>query len=118
MFEKFIQIIFEISIFLFISLIIFNFMFFFHKRNKIVYIKKCLFNFSILEKEILKTILNYKENSFPLTTNSPITKKFLELEILFKSKKIVDNPFHSIYYLNSEIFYLIKKDLELNKIYF
>ncbi|WCA22445.1 super-infection exclusion protein B [Candidatus Phytoplasma oryzae] len=122
MFYNFINItlefLFQFFIFFFISLIILVFMLFLHKRSKRIYIKKCLLKFNLLEKEILKTILKYKDKKFPLTSNSPITKKFLELNILFKSDEISDNPLHYVYYLNLEVFNLIRKDSELVKIYF
>lgn len=93
-------------------------MLFLYERNKNFYIKKCLLNFSLLEKEILIAILKYRDKSFPLTANSPITKKFLKLNILFESEEVSENPLHCIYCLNSEIFHLIKKDSDLSKIYF
>jgi hypothetical protein len=90
---------------------------FFYKKKKKIYIKKCLLNFNTLEKEILKTILKNKEQYFPLTKNSPITKKFLDLNILFKLKDDPENSLNSIYFLNTEIFHIVKQDLDLKQIF-
>ena len=88
-----------------------------HKKKQGNYIKNCLLKFSVLEKEILKTILQSKVKNFPLTKNSPITKKFSDLRILFKLKDSSENNLHSIYYLNKDIFNLIARDSELKNIY-
>ncbi|MFR0368064.1 super-infection exclusion protein B [Candidatus Phytoplasma palmae] len=81
-------------------------------------IKKCLLNFDILEREVLKTILLNKEQTFPLTKNSPVTKKFFKLNILFKVKENDEkNPLNSVFKLNLLIFELIRKDKTLKQIY-
>ncbi|TVY12203.1 super-infection exclusion protein B [Candidatus Phytoplasma pini] len=102
--------------FIFILLIFFA-MDRFYKNNIYNQIKKYLLKFNNFEKEILKTILKNKEQKIPLEQNSEITKKFIDLQILFKLKNDENNPLNAIYSLNSKIFDFIHKDNELKKIY-
>ncbi|MDO8168245.1 hypothetical protein [Candidatus Phytoplasma melaleucae] len=80
-------------------------------------IEKYLLNCEILEKEVLKTIFHNKDKSFPLTKNSNITKKFLDLNILSKLKDDEKNSLHAIYKLNMKIFYLVNKKPRLKEVY-
>ncbi|MDV3182646.1 MAG: hypothetical protein Q8869_02140, partial [Candidatus Phytoplasma australasiaticum] len=65
----------------------------------------------------LKTFIKNKNQTFPLTNQSPITQKFLNLNILTKIKNDDVNPAHGIYLLNANIFDLVIKNNKLKKIY-
>ncbi|MDO8024097.1 MAG: hypothetical protein Q8764_02150 [Pigeon pea little leaf phytoplasma] len=80
-------------------------------------IEHYLLNCDLLEQEVLKTFIKNKNQTFPLTNQSPITKKFLNLNILTKIKDDDINPAHGIYLLNDNIFNLVIKNNKLKQIY-
>lgn len=99
------------------SILMFFLEYFFDNKYQNYKIKRFLLKCNDLEKEVLKTIFQKKLQEFPLTTNSPITKQFVNLKILFKSKDDPKNALHSIYLLNIKVLYLISNSPQLKAIY-
>ncbi|EMR14730.1 MAG: super-infection exclusion protein B [Sweet potato little leaf phytoplasma] len=97
-----------------ITFIIMNLIYRFNFNYKI---ERYLLNCDLLEQEVLKTFIKNKNQTFPLTNQSPITQKFLNLNILTKIKNDDVNPAHGIYLLNANIFDLVIKNNKLKKIY-
>lgn len=107
---------FIIFLFLF-SILMFFLEYFFDNKYQNYKIKIFLLKCNDLEKEVLKTIFQTNLQELPLTTNSPITKKFVNLKILFKLKDDPKNALHSIYLLNAKVLDLISNSTQLKEIY-
>ncbi|KND62633.1 super-infection exclusion protein B [Candidatus Phytoplasma phoenicium] len=100
-----------------LSILIFCAEYFFDNKYRNYKITKFLLNCDDLEKEVLKTIFKNKLQELPLTKNSPITKKFVNLKILFKAKDDPKNTLHSIYFLNSKVLRLVSQSPQLKTLY-
>ncbi|MDO8053965.1 hypothetical protein OC707_00645 ['Opuntia sp.' phytoplasma] len=106
-------------LFVIIFIVIINFiiMHLIYRFNFNYKIEHYLLNCDTLEQEVLKTFMKNRNQTFPLTNQSPITKKFLNLNILVKIKDDEVNSEHGIYLLNKNIFNLVIKDNKLKQIY-